>query len=259
MTLPPPPRSIRLTAHGTAVALFMIPLLSAMLLGPPVSFLVKDRHEETLLARGVPTRFDLTASRKTREDDYVIEYVFTAPILAGGTPEQRSRESVVSDEVYAAFADPAKRFVLYDLNDPQNAIPVASRSALAKRHAFDRKVAILAYPSLMAIALLPLAFIVQRLRRKLRLLRCGTATDPVTTELTRSEFGSRCIRFQFRDRDGELRDGSREFLFRLGIGGDFTPYMNEAMKDAVAIYDPEEPRDCELFLPYWGLFRFATD
>ena len=253
MTLPLPPRRVRLTTLGVVTYGYLIALVSAMLVGPPISFLIEDRDERTLLERGVLTRFDIIASRPTHSGGHQIDYAFEARRAADGAAERLSRQGIVSDEDFATFADSEKCLVLYDPADPENALPVTNRSALAERSAFDRKSAIWCYPASAAIILLFSAIYFQRLRRKLRLFRFGTAARPAVTQC-RDGFGrgKPCVKYRFAGPDGKLREECQCFNFRIGISGDFAPYM----KDAVAFYDPNDPRICELFLPQLAAFRF---
>ncbi len=253
---PPPPRRVRLNAFGMVTYGFMIVLVTAMLLGPPISFLVQNGDEQTLLERGVLTRFDLSASRSTHGGK-VINYVFEARDATGGAPMRVSRQSTITDDDFATFADPEKSFVLYDPANPENAIPVTSREALAERHAFYRKAAIWFYFAWAAILLLFEAVCILRLRQKLRLLRFGVAARPAKTHYAKSRLAPG-VEFQFADTDGKLR-ARRQFVnFRLGIGWDFAPLdFAPFTEGAVVFYDPDNPRNCELFLPRLAAFEFV--
>lgn len=253
MTLPSPPRRVRLTAIGIIIYSFLITLVSAMVLGPPIAFLLQDRDEQTLLERGVLTRFNMTASRPTRGGQQFINYIFEALEATGGAPVRVSRQSTVSDKDFATFADPEKRFVLYDPANPENAIPVTNRLELADTRDLHRKFAIWFYPVSATIILLFSAVGIQRLRRKLRLLRLGVATTPTVTRYGKGGLGKPRVEFQFTDADGNLRDGRQSFNFRIRIGGDFAPFVT----GATVFYDPGDPRIYELFLPRLALFKFV--
>lgn len=247
-----PPRSVRLTAFGTVIYGFLTTLTAAMLLGPPISFFLKDSNEQMLLERGVLTHFDLTAARPTRNSSYLIDYVFYARDVPNGASVRLNRESIISDEAFAIFANPENRFVIYDPLDPGNAIPVTSRSALAEQRYSDRRFAVWFYPISSAVILAFSLAAILALRRKLRLLRHGLAAPAVVTRLKKNWINKPCVEFQFTDADAKIHQGCRCFNFRIGIGGSFAPFV----VDAIVFFDPNNPRIYELFLPRLAMFKF---
>lgn len=249
----PTPRSVRLSAYGFAAYGFIIALLSAMILGPPVAFLRSDSAERTLLERGVVAHFDITASEPTRAGDgQRIDYVFEAKDKSGrgGASMQRIGRHTVDDSDAAAFADPKNRNVVYDPFDPSNSTPVTSPPALARRHQLDRRFAIFAYLLELVAIFSIVAIWLRFLRRKLHLLRHGLATAPT---LARCEQGRLRVEFRFTDANGTAREGHQSYNVRVGIGASFAAYL----RDAIVFYDRDHPDTCELFLPDVSTFRFV--